>query len=175
MVCAHSSLVGSANVTTRRNRQVRLFAEELSKAGRTPVIERKQRESETSRPDIRALDRGGGDDLFDVTIVHPFRGTDRIRQTMRDPLSIPRHAYNEKLKKHNHLLKDQLGGSIAPIVLTTCGGWEPRSHEYAICLLKETSQRSDTCKRRHTALFFQRHSIRLIGSIAEALTHDPRD
>ena len=175
LICPHSSLVGSANVTTRHNRQVRLLAEELSKAARNPVIEPKQREDQSTRPDIKATGKGGGDDLIDISIVHPFSAQTTRDRTIADPFTTTRYAYNAKLRKHRQLLDAQTGGSIVPIVLSACGGWEPRSHEYARNLVRETSTRADTEARYYTALFFQRHAIRLICSNATALTHDPRD
>eukprot|EP00171_Calliarthron_tuberculosum_P021745 IDg21745t1 len=173
LVCPHSSLVGSANVTTRHNRQVRLLADDLRSAARNPVIEPRQREGENTRADIRATGRAGGDDIIDVSIVHPFVSEITQKRTLGNPGTIVHSAYNKKVTKHTPLLRNQTGGSIVPIIFAVSGGWDPRSHEYAHTIVRETSSRTDWNRSAYTALFFQRHAIRLLASNAAALTHDP--
>eukprot|EP00171_Calliarthron_tuberculosum_P017336 IDg17336t1 len=41
-------------------------------AARNPVVEPEQREDQSTWADIRAIGRAGGDDIIDVSIVHPF-------------------------------------------------------------------------------------------------------
>ncbi len=82
LICQFSSSVGDANRTSRHNRQVRLFAEDLGRAARTLVIEPKQYLGEQSRPDIRALSRGGGDDIIDIAIFHTFSSPSAGERTL---------------------------------------------------------------------------------------------
>lgn len=172
MICNRASLVGSVNVTKKHDRQTRLLFEDLSKAGRKRIYEPRQREGNNTRPDIRALGRGGGDDLVDVTIVHIFGSTSSRQRTVASYSSLTRHAYARKMAKHKHLLDNQLGGRVVPILMNVAGGWEHRFHAFARTLVRETSARPEANANYHTALFFQRHAIRLICSGMQSLAHE---
>ena len=56
----------------RHDAQVRLLAGDLAKAAQHPIVEERPLGRHRERPDIRALGRTGGTDLFDVTICHPL-------------------------------------------------------------------------------------------------------
>lgn len=171
LTCRRAATVGAAHRTSRHNRQVRLLAQDLQLAARFPVVEPYQRAEEHSRPDIRALGRHGGNDLIDVAIVHPFCSPSLITRTTNNPVSWLGSQYKNKIERHTPLLRLQTGGAVVPIILSATGGWHPRSHEYMLTLARENNARADTHSPFYTALFFQRHAIRLLASVADSLTH----
>ena len=71
----------------RHDAQVRLLAGDLAKAARHPIVEERPLGRHRERPDIRALGRTGGTDLFDVTICPPLSQA-RIRDAVQNPLNI---------------------------------------------------------------------------------------
>ena len=75
----------------RRDAQVRLLARDLAKAACHPVVEESSLGRHRERPDIRALGRSGGTELFDVTICHPLSQA-RIRNAVEDPLNLLKAA-----------------------------------------------------------------------------------
>ena len=64
----------------RHDAQVKLLARDLAKAAR-----------HRERPNIRALGRSGGTELFDVTICHPLSRA-RIRDLTENPLNLLKAA-----------------------------------------------------------------------------------
>ena len=56
----------------RHDAQVKPLARDLAKAARHPVVEEWPVGSHMESPDIRALGRSGGTELFDDTICHPL-------------------------------------------------------------------------------------------------------
>lgn len=171
VTCRRAATTGAAHPTSRHNRQVRLLAQDLHLAARCPIVEPLQQELEGSRPDIRALGRNGGDDLIDVSIVHPFCSPSLCTRTIANPASWLGSAYSNKVTRHTPLLSLQTGGAVVPIIMSVSCGWYPRSHEYMRTLARENCARADTPSPFYTALFFQRHAIRLIASVADSLMH----
>ena len=57
-------------IITRAQAQVKLFARDLAKAERHPVVEERPLGRHRERPDICAVGRSGGTELFNVTICH---------------------------------------------------------------------------------------------------------
>ena len=80
----------------RHDAQVRLLAGDLANAARHPIVEERPLGRHRERPDIRALGRRGGTDLFDVTICHPLCQA-RIRDSVRNPLNILKAAWAGKV------------------------------------------------------------------------------
>ena len=70
----------------RHDAQVKLLARDLAKAARHPVFQERPVGRHRERPDIRALGRSGGTELFDVTICHPiwlsYAGMEFITQNL---------------------------------------------------------------------------------------------
>lgn len=85
LCCAYGSTRGWQHYS-----QTRLFAADLSKGARHPVLEPLQRDH-TVRPDIRALGENGGTDYFDVTVIHPLTPA-RLPSLARCPLKPLNHA-----------------------------------------------------------------------------------
>ena len=67
--------------------QVKLLPRDLPKAARHPVVEETPVGRHTERPDIRALGRCRGTELFDVAICHPLSRA-RIPDMYENPLSL---------------------------------------------------------------------------------------
>ncbi len=122
LTCRCSSVVGSANLTTRHNRQVKLLADDLTHASRTPTIEPKQHINEYVRLGIRAIGRRGGDDIIARAIVHIFPSPSARTRTLTGYSSLLRSKYQSKVTKHTPLLSQQTGGSIVPIIFAASGG-----------------------------------------------------
>ena len=67
----------------------------IAKAARHPVVEERPVGRHRERPDIRALGRSGGTELFDVTICHPLSHA-RIRDAVENPLNLLKAAWTAK-------------------------------------------------------------------------------
>ena len=63
----------------------------VAKATRHPIVEERPLGRHWGRPDIRALGRTGGTDLFDVTICHPL-SQEQIHDAVQNPLNILKAA-----------------------------------------------------------------------------------
>lgn len=77
--------MGSASMTTRHNRLTRLISEDLRKAARDSVIEPTYFREKLSRPDVVAIGSGGGDELIDVSVIHPIYSLITIKRTIATP------------------------------------------------------------------------------------------
>ncbi len=93
-----------ANVTMRHNRKVWVFARELRRASRCPIIESKKRRYESSQPEIWSLGKVGGDDLIRATIVYPFSAPGQFKMKIIEHFFSPRYAYNRKIRQRFPLL-----------------------------------------------------------------------
>ena len=88
------------NIRIRRHdAQVRLLAGDLAEAARHPIVEERPLGRHRERPDIRALGRTGGTDLFDVTICHPLSQA-RIRDAVQNSLNILKAAWAGKVSRY---------------------------------------------------------------------------
>ena len=101
--------------------QVKLLARDLAKAALHPVVEERpvgrHRERPSivrpfasllnnknrERPDIRALGRSGGTELFDVTICHPLSQA-RIGDVVENPLNLLKAAWTAKVSRYSRML-----------------------------------------------------------------------
>ena len=83
----------------RHDAQVRLLAGDLAKAARHTIVEETPPGGHRKRPDIRALGRTRGTDLFDVTIYHPLSQA-RIRDAVQNPLNILKAAWAGKVSRY---------------------------------------------------------------------------
>ena len=77
---------------------MKLLARDLAKAARHPVVEERPVGRDRGRPDIRALGRSGGAELFDVTICHPL-SLARIRDVVENPLNLLKAAWTVKVSR----------------------------------------------------------------------------
>ena len=64
--------IGTAPCCQRHDAQVKLLARDLAKAARHPVVGERPIGRHRERPDMRALGRSGGTELFNVTIWRPL-------------------------------------------------------------------------------------------------------
>ena len=83
----------------RHDAQVRLLAGDLAKAARHPTVEERHLGRHRERPDICALGRTGGTDLFNVTIYHPLSQA-RTRDAVQNPLNIFKAAWPGKVSRY---------------------------------------------------------------------------
>ena len=82
---------------------MKLLARDLAKAARHPVVEERPVGRLRERPDIRALGRGGGTELFDVTISHPLSQA-RIRDVVENPSDLLKAAWTAKVSRYASML-----------------------------------------------------------------------
>ena len=75
------------------------MAGDLAKAALHPIVEERPLGRHRESPDIRALGRKGGTDLFDVTICHPLSQA-RIRDAVQNPLNILKPAWAGKVSRY---------------------------------------------------------------------------
>ena len=70
---------------------MKLLARDLAKDARHPAVEERPVGRHGERPDIRALGRSGGTELFDVTICRPLSQA-RIWGVVENPLNLLKAA-----------------------------------------------------------------------------------
>ena len=101
---------------------------DLANAACHPVVEERPIERRSERPDIRALGRSGGTDLFDVTICHPISQV-RIRDVVETTLSLLKVARSAKVSKYAGTPQAAgTGFNLLPTPSSTLGGWYPEAH-----------------------------------------------
>ena len=146
----------------RHDAHVKLLAGDLAKAARHPVDEERPVERHRERPDIRALGRSGGTELFDVTIFHPLSQA-RIRDAVENPLNLLKAAWTAKVSRYASMLQAAgTGFSLLPVPLSTLGGWHPDAHK-ALCSLASTiAARGLSTFSRARSILFQRHAALLV-------------
>ena len=153
----------------RHDAQVKLLARDLAKAARHPVVEESRGGSRRERPDIRALGRSGGTELFDVTICHPLSQA-RIRDESANPLNLLKAAWTAKVSRYSCML--QAAGTrfnLLPVPLSTLGGWRPDAHR-ALCSVATTiAARGLSTFSRARSILFQRHAALLVPNNAVCL------
>ena len=82
---------------SRHIAQVRLLAGDHAKAAWHPIVEKRPLGRHRERPDIRALGKAGGTDLFDVTNCHPLSQA-RSRDAVQNPSNILKAAWAGKFQ-----------------------------------------------------------------------------
>ena len=127
-----------SNIIRRHDAHVRLLARDLANAARHPIVEERPLGRHRARPDIRALGRTGGTDLFDVTICHPLSQA-RIRDAVQNPLNILKAAWAGKVSRYASMVHEA-GRSVhlLPVPISTLGGWHPHAHR-ALCSVATTN------------------------------------
>ena len=142
----------------RHDVQVKLLARDLAKAARPPVVEERPVGRHRERPDIRALGRSGGTELYDVTICHPLSQT-RIRDVTENPLNLLKAAWTAKVSRYSGMLQAAgTGFNLLPVPLSTLGGWHPDAHR-AICSVETTIAARGLSTFSHArSILFQRHA-----------------
>ena len=129
--------IGVPHRIWRHDAQVKLLARDLAKAARHPVVEESPVGRHRERPDIRALGRSGGTELFDVTICHPLSQA-RIRNVVKNPLNLLKAAWTAKVSRYASVLQAAgTGFNLLPVPLSTLGGWHPGAHK-ALCSVAST-------------------------------------
>ena len=108
------------------------MAGDLGKAVRHPIVEERLLGRHTERPDIRALGRTGGTDLFDVTICHPLSQA-QIHDAALYPLNILKAAWAGKVSRYTGMVHEA-GRSVQrlPVPISILGGWHPDAHGRAV-------------------------------------------
>ena len=108
------------------------MAGELPKAARHPIVDEWPRGRHRERPDIRALGRRGGTDLFDVTICHPLSQA-RILDAVQNPLNILKAGWAGKCSRYAEMVQEA-GRRIQSIAVpfSTLSAWHPVAHR-ALC------------------------------------------
>ena len=142
----------------RHDAQVKLLARDLAKAARHPVVEERPVGRHKERPDIRALGRSGGTELFDDTICHPLSQA-RIRDVVENPLNLLKAAWTAKVSRYASMLQAAgTGFNLLPVPLSTLGGWHPDAHK-ALCSVASTNAaRGLPTFSRARSILFQRHA-----------------
>eukprot|EP00177_Eucheuma_denticulatum_P005752 GFKZ01010498.1.p1 GENE.GFKZ01010498.1~~GFKZ01010498.1.p1 ORF type:complete len:360 (+),score=7.35 GFKZ01010498.1:417-1496(+) len=121
MHCRHG-----AQRINRHDRQVTLLARDLAKAACHPTVEPREGLHRT-RPDIRAIGNSGGTDYFDVAFVNPLAPINR-RARVFNPLTSLNAARNAKHRRYHSFLATSARGRLAPVPISTLGGWHPNAY-----------------------------------------------
>ena len=149
----------------RHDAQVRLLAGDLAKAARHPIVEERPLGRHRERPDIRALGRTGGTDLFDVTICNPLSQA-QIRDAVQNPLNILKAARAGKDSRYAAMVHEA-GRSVQllPVPISTLGGWHPDAHR-AVCSVATTiAARGMSTFSSAKRILFQRHAALLVTNM----------
>ena len=150
----------------RHDAQVRLLAGDLAKAVQHPIVEERPLGRHRERPDIRALGRTRGTDLFDVTICHPLSQA-RIRDAVQNPLNILKAAWAGKVSRYAAMVHEA-GRSVQllPVPISTLGAWHPDAHR-ALCSVATTiAARGMSTFNSAQSILFQRHAALLVTNHA---------
>ena len=150
----------------RHDAQVKLLARDLAKAARHPVVDESPVGRQRERPDIRALGRSGGTELFDVTICHPLSQT-RIRDVVENPLNLLKAAWTAKVSRYASMLQAAgTGFNLLSVPLSTLAGWHPNAQK-ALCSVASTiAARGLSTFPRARSILFQRHAALLVTNNA---------
>ena len=153
----------------RHDAQVRLLAGDLAKAARHPIVEERPLGKHSERPDIRALGRTRGTDLFDVTICHPLSEA-RIRDAVQNPLNILKAVWAGKVSRYATMVHEA-GRSVQllPVPISRLGGWHPDANR-ALCSVATTiPARGMSTFSAAKSILFQRHAALLVTNNALCL------
>ena len=153
----------------RHDAQVRLLAGDLAKAARHLIVEEKPLGGHSERPDIRALGRSGGTDLFDVTICHPLSQA-RIRDAVQNPLNIFKAAWAGKVSRYAAMVHEA-GRSVQllPIPISALGEWHPDAHRALCSVATVIAARGMSTFSSAKSILFQRHAALLVTNNALCL------
>ena len=146
----------------RHDEQVRFLVGDLSKAAHHPVLEPRPLGRHRERPDIRAISRHDGSDLFDITFCHPLTPA-RIRDTIQNPLSILKAAWSTKSARYASVL-EAYGTTVylIPVPISTLGGWHPDSYRAMGSVVSLIASRALSCLSAARSILFQRPTALLV-------------
>ena len=148
---------------------MKLLARDLAKVARHRVVEERPVGHHRERPDIRALGRSGGTELFDVTICHPLSQA-RVRGVSENPLNLLKAAWTAKVSRYSEML--QAAGTrfnLLPAPLSTLGGWHPDAHKGLCSVASTIAARGLFTFSRARSILFQRHAALLVTNNALCL------
>ena len=148
---------------------MKLLARDLAKDANHPVVEERPVGRHRERPDIRALGRSGGTELFDDTICDPLNQA-RIRDESQNPLNLLKAAWIAKVSRYSGML--QSGGTrfnLLPVPLSTLGGWHPGAHRVSCSVGTTIAARGVSTFSRARSIFFQRHVALFVTNSALCL------
>ena len=133
------------------------------------IVEERPLGRHRERPDIRALGRTGGTDLFDVTICHPLSQA-RIRDAVQNPLNILKAAWAGKVSRYAAIVQEA-GRSVQlfPVPLSTLGGWHPDAHRALCSVATIIAARGMSTFSSAKSILFQRHAALLVTNNALCL------
>ena len=141
---------------------VKLLARDLAKAARHPVVEERPVGRHRERPDVRALGRSGGTELFDVTICNPLSQA-RIRNVTENPLNLLKAAWTAKVSRYSGMLQAAgTGFNPPPVPLSTLGGLHPDAHRALCSVATSIAERGRSTFSRTRSTLFQRHAALLV-------------
>ena len=112
----------------RHDTQVQLLAKHFAKAARHPVVDNRPLGRHRESPNICALCRTGGTDLFDVAICHPL-SQNRVRDALDKPLGMLKAAGNAKVSQYARMMPaGETKTHLLPVPSSTLGWWHSDSH-----------------------------------------------
>ena len=148
---------------------MKLLARDLAKAARHPVVEERPGGRHRERPDIRALGRSGGTELFDVTICHPLSQA-RIRDVVENPLNLLKAAWTAKVSRYASMLQAAgTGFNLLLVSLSTLGGSHPDAHMALSSVASTIAARGLSTFSCSRSILFQRHAALLVTNNALCL------
>ena len=153
----------------RHGAAVRLLARDLAKAARCPIVEERLLRRHRERPDIRALGRSGGTELFEATICHPLNQA-RIRDVVENPLNLLKAVRTVKVSRHAGMLQAAgTGFNLLPVPLSTFGGWHPDAYRVLCPVATTMAARGLSTFSRARSIQFLRHAA--LHATNNALCH----
>ena len=157
---------GGPHRIRRHDAHVKLLAGDLAKAARHPVVEERPVGRHRERPDIRALGRSGGTELFDVTICHPLSQA-RIRDAAAQSVEGGMDCQSFKIRQRAPSGRTRV--QPATCSLLTIGGWHPDAHEALCSVANAIAARGLSTFSRARSILFQRHAALLVTNNALCL------
>ena len=136
---------------------------------RATVVEERPVGRQGERPDIRALGRSGGMELFDITICHPLSQT-RIRDVSENPKNLIKATWTAEVSRYSGmLLAAGTGFNLLRVPLSTLGGWHPDAHRALYSVATIIAARGLSTFSRARGILFQRHAALLVNKNALCL------
>ena len=149
------------HIIWRHDAQVKLLARGLAKAARHPAVDERPVGRHRERPDIRALGRSGGTELFEVTISHPLSQA-KIGDVTESSLSLLKAAWTAKVSRYSGML--HVGGTVfnlLPVPSSTVGGWHPHAYKALCSFATAIAARGQSTSSRVRSILFQRPRLYL--------------
>ena len=145
------------------------MAGDLAKAALHPIVEEMPQGRHTEGPDIRALDRTGGTDPFNVAICHPLSQA-RIRDPVQNPMNILKAAWTINFSRYAGMVHEAgRSAQLLHVPISIHVGRHPDAHRALCPVATAIAARGMCTSSSANSILFQRHAALLVTNNARCL------